>query len=273
MGKVILKDFEVLACHGVNAEEKIVPQRFLITVELTLDVAPAAKEDDLTKTVSYAKVKKLVKRFTEENTFDLIETLADRLAQNILNEFAVADGAEVTVKKPDAPMSGVFDYAAVKTKRVWKRAYLSLGSSEGDRQGYLDFAVRELKRTCGVRNVIESSRIFTRPYGGVAKGEFLNSAVGLDTYFSAYELLDLISQIESNGGRVRLERWGDRTLDIDILLFGGDVFEDSRLCVPHPDMCNRAFVLEPLNEIAPYAVHPLKGKRIFELLADFSNNC
>ena len=270
MDEIILKDFEVLACHGVNPEEKLQKQRFLFTVILQTDFSKAAETDDLEKTISYAAVKKLVKAFCEGNCFDLIETLCSRLAISILKEFEMASAVEVLVKKPDAPMSGKFEYAGVRTKRKRTKVYLALGSSEGDRNAYLDFAINALKSDGGFFKIKESSRIETKPYGGVAKGIFINSAVECETIYTARELLCKIGEIEKAGGRIRKEHWGDRTLDIDILFFGDEVIEDDDLCVPHPDMTNRDFVLAPLFELCPNKVHPLLKKRVRDLYADLT---
>lgn len=271
MDKIIIKDFEVLACHGVNPEEKINEQRFVFCVELDIDIDAAAEKDDIDETVSYAAVKKRIQSFCEGNCFDLIETLAARLAERILKEFPLARAIELTVKKPDAPMSGKFDYVGVRVKRAWHKVYLGLGSSEGDRNAYLNFAVNGLKADDNFANIIESSRITTEPYGGVAQGSFLNSVIACDTLYSPKRLLDVIHNIENAGGRVRKERWGDRTLDIDILFYDDCVIEDNELCVPHPDMENREFVLAPLAELCPNKTHPLLNKRVKELLALLRN--
>ncbi len=262
--QIILKNFEVLARHGVNAEEKVNAQRFLISAKVVVD---EVERDDVECTVSYSHVKKLVKAYTEENCFDLIETLADGLAKGILLAFPLAREAEVAVKKPDAPMSGKFDYVAVVASRKWERAYLSLGSSMGDKNAYLDMAISSL---CvdGVRNIVESSRIVSSPYGGVAKNEFLNSAVELETYFTPKELLRLANSIESAAMRERSLRWGDRTLDVDILLFGNEVINQKRIIIPHYDMINRVFVLKPLAELNAHLIHPVVKKSIKQLLLE-----
>lgn len=262
--RIIIKDFEVLACHGCNAEEKINPQRFLFEVCAYTDFSEAAKTDDIEKTASYSAIKKTLKRVCEQNCFDLIETLASRCAEEILLEFDCLKGVDVTVKKPDAPMSGTFDYVAVGTAKFWHRAYLSLGSSEGDKNKYLDFAVQSLKKDGNIKNVRESKRYETPPYGEVAKNWFLNSCVECDTLYTPKQLLAAINRIEEDGGRVRLEHWADRTLDIDIVFYDDLIAEDKNLCIPHPDMHNRMFVIEPLMDLCPNKLHPVLKKRIHE---------
>jgi len=227
----------------------------------------AAERDDLSETVSYAAVKKRIQSFCEWNCFDLIETLAARLAEVILLEFPRVREIDLTVKKPDAPMSGVFDYVAVNITAAWHKVYLALGSSEDDKNAYLDFAVNELKNDRLIANVRESARINTEPYGGVAKGSFLNSAVECYTLYTPERLLQRIHVIEDGGGRVRKERWGDRTLDIDIIFYDDLVTQEDDLCIPHADMANREFVLKPLFELCPNKVHPLLNARVRDLLA------
>lgn len=268
MDKIIIENFEVLACHGVNPEEKVNKQRFVFCAVLSVDIVEAAESDDLNKTVSYAAVKKHIQAFCEGNCFDLIETLAARLADGILKAFPLVRDIELTVKKPDAPMSGKFDYVAVSVKRAWHRVYLALGSNEGDRNAYLDFALNALKNDDNFSNIKESKRLKTEPYGGVATDSFLNSAVECDTLYSPERLLEVIQAIELSGGRVRKERWGNRTLDIDILFYDDCVIEQNDLCVPHLDMENRNFVLIPLAELCPNKVHPLLKKRVQGMLCE-----
>lgn len=272
MDTIVLKDFEVMACHGVNPEEKVNPQRFLFTAEIESDFSECAESDDLTKTISYSVVKKTLKSFCENNCFDLIETLAKRSATLLLKTYPLAKSVKLTVKKPDAPMSGVFDYVAVCTQEGWHDVFLALGSNEGDCNAYLDFALARLTADDNFKDIEESSRIQSEPYGNVATSAFLNSVVRCKTIYPPHRLLDVIMKIEKDGGRVRKERWGNRTLDIDILFYDDEVIGDNDLCVPHPDMQNRIFVLEPLCEVCPCKVHPVLKKRAFELLSDLKNN-
>lgn len=262
---VILKDYEVVACHGVNPEEKINPQRFLFSIEVVCDFSLAAQNDDIAQTISYSAVKKYIKCFCEQNCFDLIETLAVRIAEGILVEFELAKAVTLTVKKPDAPMSGKFEYAGVRVKRAWHTVYLALGSNEGDKNGYLDFAIEKLKSNPLIKFVRESNRMISEPYGGIAQGEFVNSALECMTVLAPKQLLAFINEIESQGGRVRKEHWGNRTLDIDIIFYDNLISGDKELSLPHIDMQHRLFVLQPLTELCPEYIHPLLRKRVSEL--------
>jgi len=103
--------------HGVNPEEKVLGQRFEVDVELDLDTRPAGLSDDLTKTINYAHVYRLVKRLVEEECFDLIEALAETIATHLGREFG-PDAVRVCVRKPHAPIKGVLDYVAVDIERT-----------------------------------------------------------------------------------------------------------------------------------------------------------
>lgn len=133
------------------------------------------------------------------------------------------------------------------------RAYLALGSNLGDRGAHLQRAVDGL-RAAGVR-VVAVSRVYeTDPVGGPAQGPYLNAVVAIETDLDAHALLALAQRLERDAQRVRTERFGPRTLDVDVLLYGDAVIDDADLVVPHPRMWERGFVLAPLRDVAPHLV-------------------
>lgn len=127
-----------------------------------------------------------------------------------------------------------------------RRAFLGLGSNLGDRQALLDDAVANLPDVVNVSSLWE-----TAPVGGPEQGSFLNLVVELSTELSARELLEVCREREQAAERVRKERWGPRTLDVDVLWVDGEEVDEHDLIVPHPRMFERAFVLVPLGELAP----------------------
>lgn len=132
------------------------------------------------------------------------------------------------------------------------RAFLGIGSNLGDRLGHLRAAVASLPAVARVSPLYE-----TEPLGGPeGQDPYLNAVVELDTELSARQLLRVGQQIEEAEGRVREERWGPRTLDVDVLLVGDEVVDDEDLVVPHPRMWERRFVLAPLCDLAPELVPP-----------------
>jgi 2-amino-4-hydroxy-6-hydroxymethyldihydropteridine diphosphokinase len=130
------------------------------------------------------------------------------------------------------------------------RAFLGLGSNMGDRLGHLRRAVESIPDVVAVSPVYE-----TDPVGGPAgQGPYLNAVVELDTELGPRDLLALARRLEAEAGRVRAERFGPRTLDVDVLLVGELVVDDDDLVVPHPRMWERRFVLAPLADLAPELV-------------------
>jgi 2-amino-4-hydroxy-6-hydroxymethyldihydropteridine diphosphokinase len=131
------------------------------------------------------------------------------------------------------------------------RAYLALGSNLGDRMGHLQLAVDGLRAADGVRVAALSHVYETAPVGGPEQGPYLNAVVAVDIDLDPGQMLALAHTLEHAAQRVREERWGPRTLDVDVLWIDGVVLDDPALTVPHPRMWERAFVLIPLADVAP----------------------
>lgn len=149
-----------------------------------------------------------------------------------------------------------------------KRIYtLLLGSNLGDRQRYMQFSKELIEKKCG-RILAASSMHETEAWGKTDQDDFLNQALLIDSTLSPLDFLDEIQEIELALGRQRNEKWGPRTIDIDILAVGQEIIEHERLQVPHPGIPERLFVLEPLVEIAADWIHPLLNRSAKELLDD-----
>ncbi|MGH9050754.1 MAG: 2-amino-4-hydroxy-6-hydroxymethyldihydropteridine diphosphokinase [Acidimicrobiia bacterium] len=144
-----------------------------------------------------------------------------------------------------------------------RRAYLGLGSNEGDRVAHLQGAIDGLAATTGVRVVAVSPVYETEPVGGPPQGDYLNAVVALETTLSPRDLLDVAKRLEAAAGRTPGgERWGPRPLDVDILLVGHELVDEPDLTVPHARLFERAFVLAPLGDLDPgLAVVPRSGWR------------
>jgi len=146
------------------------------------------------------------------------------------------------------------------------RAYLGLGSNMGDRQKNLDFALEQLPKHPNICLLQVATFLETDAVGYLDQDKFLNSAAEIETTLTPPQLLAVLQQIEQAAGRVRTIRWGPRTLDIDILLYDNLVLADPDLTIPHPRLRERAFVLQPMQEIAPDLPVPPDGQTIKQLL-------
>ncbi len=138
--------------------------------------------------------------------------------------------------------------------------YLGLGTNLGDRRANLTKALQHLGQVPTVEIVKTSSIYETAPVGPQGQPDFLNQVVQAEVTCSARRLLELVQGIEQDMGRVRRRRWGERIIDIDILLYGDETIDEPDLQIPHPQMLARQFVLVPLAEIAPDLILPDGGR-------------
>lgn len=144
--------------------------------------------------------------------------------------------------------------------------YLLLGSNLGDKKGLINKAVCEMEKRIG-SIVAKSSYYQTAAWGKTDQPEFLNLAVHIKTLGSPLTVLHQALAIENELGRIRFEKWGSRLIDIDVILYDDLVVDiPNELQIPHPEMANRRFVLQPLAEIAGHVIHPVTKKSVSEML-------
>lgn len=271
MDKIIIENLEVFSRHGVQQEEKVLGQKFLISLELQCDLSRAGKSDSLEHTLDYAEVCTFVSSFLKDNIYDLIEAAAENLCRELLLRYApLLEGVGLVIKKPWAPVGLPLQACGVAVQRSWHRAFIGLGSNMGERREHLERGIAALERNPMCLVNARSDILETTPYGYTDQDDFLNMAVELRTLLSPEELLELCSEIENSEERERIVRWGPRTLDIDILLYDSEIIRQKEpdLTIPHPDMKNRTFVLEPLAQIAPGVIHPVYNVSILRLLEE-----
>jgi len=147
------------------------------------------------------------------------------------------------------------------------KVFVGLGSNLGEREAMIRLALEALSRLPGTRLVKASSLYDTEPVGEVDQPNFLNAVAQLDTELTARQLLWNLLLIEKRLGRVRTQRWGPRTIDLDLLLYGSLVLDEPELTVPHPELTARSFVLVPLVELDPVLVHPVTGETLLHHLS------
>lgn len=257
--RIEVRGLRVRGRHGVLDAERRDGQDFLIDAVLAVDTRPAATSDDLSLTVDYAGLSERLAAIVGGEPVNLIETLAERLAQACLAEPAVRQ-AEITVHKPDAPMGRPFDDVSVTICRARPvRAVIALGSNLGDRLQELQRSVDALAATPGLALTAVSPIYETAPVGGPEQPDYLNAVVLAQTSRPAADLLARAHAIEAAAQRTRAERWGPRTLDVDIIAYGEELSSDPVLTLPHPRAQERAFVLAPWHDADPGAVLPGRG--------------
>lgn len=145
--------------------------------------------------------------------------------------------------------------------------YIQLGSNIGERESFITKSMHKVEDDIG--KIITASSIFeTTAWGNENQNNFLNSVIEIKTPFDAFTILQKSQEIENNLGRERSDKWGERTIDIDILFYNNKIINTKELTVPHPLIQKRKFVLVPLSEIAPNYMHPILKKNISTLLSE-----
>lgn len=255
--------------HGVLPAERRDGQDFLVDVVLHLDARRAAATDDLADTVDYGSLATEVVAVVEGEPVDLIETLAVRILELCVGRAGV-QRAEVTVHKPQAPVTVPFDDVSVtvagSAPAPPRQAVMALGANLGDRFAALQGAVRALAAQEGLQVLAASGVYETAPVGGPEQPAYLNAVVRCETSLAPTGLLAAAHRVEAAYDRVRTVRWGPRTLDVDLVAVDGVTLASEALTLPHPRAYERAFVLLPWLEVEPDAVLPGHG-RVAELAA------
>lgn len=265
MDEIRIRELEVYAYHGVFPEENEKGQPFYVNATLYTDTRKAGQTDELEYSTHYGEVCYLINRIMKENTWKLIETVAENVAEEILLTYPLVQKVQLEIRKPQAPIGLPFGSVSVAIERGWHKVYVAFGSNMGDKQQHIQNAIKGMKAHPHIMVQTVSDFIATEPYGGVEQAEFLNGVMEIETLLPPAELLEFLHELEAAEGRVRTLRWGPRTLDLDILLYDNLVYEDEQLIIPHVDMQNRDFVLIPMAQIAPNLRHPIYKKTMQEL--------
>ena len=259
--------------HGVFEHERREGQEFVVDIELALDLGPAGASDDLGDTVNYGEIGTAALARIEGEPHDLIERLAELVADDVLAHPSV-DEVTVTVHKPQAPVGVPFGDVTVSVTRrrepvpvvVAVGANLPWGHSRPHETA--SSAVESLAHHPAVRVVASSALYDSEPVGGPQQPTYVNAVVLAHTSLSPTSLLRELHVVEAAFDRRREVRWGARTLDLDLVQYGDpaagtDVTSDlPRLTLPHPRAHERAFVLVPWLDVDPDAVLRQAGRAV-----------
>ena len=261
--RVFVSDLCLFARHGVFPEEKRLGQKFFLDIDCRLIPGPGGIADDYARTLCYDGLCRLAAEVSDAGPFDLIETLAERIADAVLARHPSVASVRVEVRKPAAPLSAMVDHVGVEATRIrrWRMA-LSLGSNLGDKERNLRLALAHLAASDGVE-IDGVSRLYrTAPWGKTDQDWFVNACATGWTVLEPVAMMKLCRRVELAVGRMPGLRWGPRLIDVDLLHMDDLRVETGELTLPHREMWNRAFVLEPLAEIAPELA--ITGRRVAE---------
>jgi len=252
---IILRELHFIARHGLLPVELEREQPFTVSLQLETPLDIAGRSDRLDDTVDYREIQRVVRGVIEGSHKRLIETLAEGIATAVLAAAPKVRAVTVELTKPRPPVD--FQFAGVTARirreraspRSPRTAFVSLGSNLGDRAALLRGAVARIEKCDGLSLLAQSAVSETAPVGVVDQPSFLNQVIAVVTTLSPEELLATLLRIEAEFGRVRTQRWGPRTLDLDLLAYEGETRATAFLELPHPRMLERSFITEPLREL------------------------
>lgn len=266
--QIRIEELEVYAHHGVYPEENEKGQHFYVNATLYTNTRPAGMADDLRLSTNYGEVCQFITEFMQQHTFQLIETVVEWTAYEVLQHFPLVQGLDLEIRKPEAPIPLPFGSVSVAIHREWHEAYIAVGSNMGDSRGHIAKALGQLEKHKDIQVTKVSGLLETLPYGSVEQENFVNGMFEIRTLLTPEELLRELHKIEASEGRERKIHWGPRTLDLDIIFYDDLIYSSEDLVIPHVDMENRYFVLKPLSELAPNFRHPITHKTVAQMLAE-----
>lgn len=266
--EIRIQGLSFFANHGVYEFETEQGQTFCVNVTLYMDNKNCFATDYIEDSTDYGKVCHFINDFLIEHTFHLIETAAEYTVRELLLAFPLLKGVKLEIEKPYAPVELDFKNISVCIERFRHTAYIAYGSNMGDRKKYIEDGLAELGMHPCVTLKKNSDMIETKPYGNEEQSDFLNGVCEIETLLSPEELLTELHRIEDLAHRSREIHWGPRTLDLDIIYYDELIMNTEELVIPHVDMENREFVLQPLAQIAKNLRHPIYKKTTAQLLAE-----
>lgn len=267
MDRIFIDQLEIDTVIGVYDWERKIRQRVSFDIEMAFDIRAAAAADDVNLTLSYKDVAKRIIAFVEASAFELVETLAERVAQIIIGEFGV-QWVSLRLNKPMAlrGAQGVGVHIVREAKdAAAANVFVGVGSNI-EPFAHIPQALKLLEQRFGP---LRLSQTYRCPAVGFDGDPFVNLVVGFETTQPPLAVTLALRDIEQHCGRKRNEKMRSRTLDLDLLLHDNSVVEHDGLHLPRRDILEYAFVLKPLAAMIPDAIHPVAGRSYADLWADF----
>ena len=270
---IVLTGLRIKCIIGIFDWERKTKQDVVIDLKFPCNIRKAASNDNITDTMDYKKIAKTTIAFVEKSSYQLIETLAEKLADLLLRQFGLAE-IELSVSKPGAVRGsqnvGIHIHRSLSGLHSDTLAFVSLGSNIHP-ELHLNRALKSIDENYTIEGLSHAYK--TSPIGFTKQPFFWNMVVAFnDRGETVIQLMNWINSLEKKEGRVRTKNnLGPRTLDIDLILKGRLVKKQGKPQVPHPDIKKKAFVLYPLLEVSPNLIHPESGKTMIEIAAEFDN--
>lgn len=267
---IFLTDLRVRAIIGINDWERRVHQTVSIDLLMPADARRAAGSDDIADTVNYKSVAKRLIAYVSESEFQLVETLAERIAGIVIQEYGLA-WVRVSVHKPGA-VRGAKDVGITITRgekaagaTAASEVFVGIGSNVQP-EHYIPLALQGLEQRYGP---LRRSAVYRNPAVGFEGDDFLNMVVAFATTEDVQSVSAALARIEQDCGRERSGiRFAPRTMDCDLLMYGGEVYDDPEFLLPRPEILQHAFILRPLAELAGDVRHPVELRSMAELWRD-----
>ncbi|MBF0265336.1 MAG: 2-amino-4-hydroxy-6-hydroxymethyldihydropteridine diphosphokinase [Gammaproteobacteria bacterium] len=270
MDTIFIQELEVQAIIGLYDWEREKTQALIISLEISTDFTNAIDSDSLNRNIDYAKIVHDIEQIAKDNQFLLLEPFAEKIAQHILSKYCAKD-VHLQINKPEAikQAKGV----GIKIKRSQQQLVVVSIGSNLSRNKNIQSAITSLSNSF---HKVSISPIYETKSVGFDGRDFYNLVASFESALSANQIIYRLKQIEKAHGRAKNtfksgQKYSDRTLDIDLLLYGDEILYEQGLDVPRNEIINYAFVLKPLADLLPESLHPILRQNYFDLWQDFEH--
>lgn len=263
LDSIALTGMKIVGAYSSTGNGLVVGQEFVVNAIVYFDTQECIDSDSKKHTIDSNVLRKIIKHQFSNSAYNTLEKAASCLIDRIFQDFCQVEKVDIDIHSTQNIKENAYGMS-VKMSRQKHLVYLGLGTNLGNKRKNLIDAIDELKKIGKVSKV--SSFFVTQPEIVLDQPEFLNAAIKFVTTQNPLKLLSQVKGIEKALGRVPTIPKGPRKIDIDILMYDDCIFYNSKLILPHPHMHERKFVLQPLADIAPFAIHPVYRASVTDLL-------